>query len=67
MGYVGAGRSMAMSALLEYRLCDRAPGGFSTVGDSVLGSVLFCVAIRFDLLFMLDRLGKPKSSPSSSS
>src|SRR3569833_1026658 len=73
-GYDGDGRSTAMSALLEYRLVwnplnespsgDRLPSAAPTPAS---GLPWFAFAIRFVLLFMLDRLGRPKSSPSSSS
>jgi hypothetical protein len=67
MGYPSVGRSIAMSALFEYRRFGR-PSEVSNVGWLWEASPLLCVAaIRRDLRFIFDKLGNPKSSPSSSS
>jgi hypothetical protein len=68
MGYDTAGRSIAMSPLSEkVREWNPRDGRVSSSGGNPVSSAFCAAAMRRVRRFMFDRLGSPKSSPSSSS
>lgn len=69
MGYEGEGRSIAISALSEYRRAWNPDTDGLIPGEDPppSASAALCPAVFLFLRFIFDRLGSPKSSPSSSS